>query len=62
MKFHLILPKIGKYRDDSWLLREGYHISFDTGVTFIHEQEDESPGWLGMCLLGFGLGISWGSW
>lgn len=63
MKLHFLFPEIGKHEESSglFIIRKGYILEFNTRILYIKKQP-ESPGWLELRILGFGLGLGLGSW
>lgn len=63
MKLHVLTPALGSHQENAGFLisRNGYILEFNTRILYLKRQED-SPGWIELRILGFGFGVSLGSW
>jgi len=58
-RIYLLLPTCGKYVENAlFFARSGNRLKMDTGFTYLKANED-SGDWLGLSLLGFGIGFYW---
>lgn len=59
LRIYLLLPTCGKYVEEALFFgRRGKQLQMDTGFTYLKANEDRGD-WLGLSLLGFGIGFYW---